>query len=257
MLFDTHMHTSRFSTDSKMSIDKAISKAKELNIGITTTEHMDLAYPVPDAFIFDVGDYFAEYEKYRSNNMLLGIEVGMRLDCLKDNNNIVSNHSFDYVIGSIHVIDNIDIYCEEFYLSRTKQEVYHHYLDTMTECLKVYDFIDTLGHIDYITRYARYADPEIHYEEFREHIDQVLTILAEKEKAIEINTRRLNKDTVQTLIPIYKRFHELGGRWATIGSDAHRPEDIGKGIDSAINISSICNLDLVYFKNRSPEYIKL
>ncbi len=255
MDFDTHMHT-HFSTDSQMTMAEAVKRATELNLGITITEHMDLAYPEPDAFIFNANDYFAEYAKYRGNNVLLGIEVGMRTDCLNDNNTIINSHPFDYVIGSIHVIDNIDIYCEKFYRSRTKEEVYNCYFDTMIECLQVYDSIDTLGHIDYIVRYARYADPEIYYDEFQDRIDNVLAILADKQKAIEINTRRLNKETAQILIPIYQRFYELGGRWATVGSDAHRPEDIGKGMDFAKNISDLCNLRPVYFKNRSPEYVK-
>jgi len=256
MIVDTHVHTC-FSTDSKMTIHQAVQKADELGIGITITEHMDIEYPEPEAFVFDVNNYFNEYARYRSDKLLLGIEVGMRQDCVSENSRIIMNQPFDYVIGSIHVIDNIDIYHEGFYRERTKQEVYHQYFESMADCLTGYDFIDTLGHIDYIARYAKYENPEVYYHEFCEHIDQVLTILAEKQKAIEINTRRLaNKDTIQALIPIYKRFYDLGGRLATIGSDAHRPEDIGRDLNGALHIAELCNLKVVWFKNRIPHYLK-
>jgi histidinol-phosphatase (PHP family) len=257
MIVDTHIHTC-FSTDSTMTLQQALQRAKSLGIGITLTEHLDLAYPEQDAFIFDIHDYFTQYSPYKNNNpLLLGIEIGMRQDCLTDNCNIVMSHPFDYVIGSVHVIDNIDIYHETFYQARTKQEVYHQYFDSMAKCVATYDFIDSLGHIDYICRYAKYQDPELYYFEFQEPIDLILKMLAQKEKALEINTRRLaNPAIVNALLPIYKRFYELGGRLATMGSDAHNPDDIGRDLVIAQQLAEMCHLKLVYFNHRSPEYIK-
>ena len=123
MLFDTHMHTT-FSTDSRMTIEEAQARAKELHLGIIVTEHMDLAYPEPEAFTFDVDDYFAAYGPRRSDSLLLGIEIGMREDCVDANRKIIADADFDFVIGSIHVVENIDIYQESFYLTREKEEVY-------------------------------------------------------------------------------------------------------------------------------------
>lgn len=255
MLFDTHMHT-KFSTDSTMMLEDAVAKARELNLGITITEHMDLAYPEPQAFLLDVAGYFREYAGYRNDKLLLGIEIGMRTDCREDNRRIVAAHPFDYVIGSIHVIDNIDIYCENFYHSRSKEEVYGRYFDTMADCLATYEFIDSLGHIDYIARYARYADPEIYYYQFKDSIDRILGILADQGKALEINTRRLdNRERIDNILPIYRRFYELGGRLATIGSDAHKPQDIGKGMNLALQLAEECGLKVVRFKDRNPEYL--
>lgn len=256
MLVDTHMHT-KFSTDSKMTIEEAVAKGLELNIGITITEHMDLGYPESNAFQFDVDEYLRDYNKFRSDSVLLGIEIGMKQDCLQDNRSIAARGALDYIIGSIHVIDNVDIYHEDYYRNRTKQEVYNSYFKAMLECVNCYDFIDSLGHIDYITRYARFTDPELYYHEFAEQIDCVLKGLAEREKALEINTRRLgNMKTVENLLPIYKRFAELGGRLATIGSDAHYPQDIGQGMAIALEMAAQCSLKAVYFKDRQPHYVK-
>ncbi|WP_425058682.1 Histidinol-phosphatase [Sporomusa carbonis] len=254
MLFDTHIHT-RYSSDSDMAAETAVRRAAELGLGIVITEHMDLAIPEPEAFIFDASRYFEDYSKFRSDKVLLGIEAGMRIDCLEDYRKIIGNHPFDYVIGSIHFVDNIDIYQESFYLSRTKREAYGKYFETMLTCLENYDFIDSLGHIDYISRYARYPDPAVHYHEFSDWLDKILKVLAEKDKAMEINTRGLTgPDAVKLLLPIYKRFYELGGRMVTIGSDAHCPEHIGRGLDLALAMAEALNLKVVYFKQRKPEW---
>ena len=256
MLFDSHMHTC-FSTDSKMLIDEAVARGQELNIGITITEHMDISYPGPLSFIFDVDQYFSEYKKYRSDSVLLGIEIGMRSDCLDENCRLVETYPFDYVIGSVHVVDNVDIYTPEFYQGRNKQDVYRQYFDTMLQCVTCYDAIHSLGHIDYIARYARFADPEVYYSEFKEQIDEILTMLAHKGKALEINTRRLSsKETIEILMPIYKRFYEVGGQFVTIGSDAHRVTEVGRGLVEGLEIADRSKLKVVYFKDGQPQYVK-
>lgn len=256
MLFDSHMHTC-FSTDSKMKIDEAVMRGRELGIGITITEHMDIAYPGPQAFIFDVDQYFSEYSKYRNESVLLGIEIGMRADCLEENCRIVQSYPFDYVIGSVHIVDNIDIYTADFYQGKSKQDVYRQYFATMLQCVTCYDGIHSLGHIDYIARYARFADPEVYYHEFAEQIDEVLTVLAKKGKALEINTRRLDsKEVVNFLMPIYQRFYEVGGRLVTVGSDAHRVGEVGRGLAAGQEIADRSQLKVVYFKDGKPQYSK-
>jgi histidinol-phosphatase (PHP family) len=254
-MFDCHVHT-KFSTDSKMKIEDALRRASDLNIGLIITEHMDLNYPIEGEFAFDPEDYIREYSKYRNDKLLLGVEMGIREDCFEENKALAQSYELDYIIGSVHVVDNIDLYESKFYEGRKKDEVYAHYLKAMLECVKKYDFIDSLGHIDYIARYARFEDNELYYNEFTEQIDEILKVLIEKEKAIELNTRRIgDTKVVESLIQIYKRYHELGGRIVTIGSDSHIPEHIGFNFGIAKEMVDICNLKMVYFKERKPNYL--
>lgn len=255
MIFDTHVHTD-FSSDSRMLLSDAIMKAKELGIGLITTEHMDLLYPESDRFFFDVDDYFDAYNPYRSDQLLLGIEIGMRPECLADNEAIIKKNNFDYVLGSIHMVEGIDIYYDIFYEKRTKAETYASYFETMAKCVKEYKCIDALGHIDYIARYAKYEDNEIYYHEFQEFIDEVLKYTITNGIVLELNTRRLGeRRVVKALTPIYKRYHELGGRLAIIGSDAHVQQAVGSNFVIAKELLEQCQLQLVYFKNRNPEYM--
>jgi histidinol-phosphatase (PHP family) len=257
MIFDTHMHTV-VSSDSKMTVEQAVSRAKELNIGITLTEHMDYLYPDTGKFVFDAAEYFSRYGEYQSATVLLGIELGMQPACLEENRRLVREHSFDYVIGSIHVVDGMDIYYDGFYSERGKAEAYERYFAAMAECLTTYNFVHSLGHIDYIARYARVKDPEIDYRQFKTSIDKILQVIIEREMALELNTKREYTGAVlASIVPIYKRFAELGGNMVTIGSDAHAASGIGNQFKLAITIAAECGLRPVYFKNGQPEYVKI
>lgn len=66
MIFDTHMHC-QYSIDSKMSAKEAKAAALQQNLGIIITEHWDEDYPTnPEAFVFDIEDYFKQLAPYRS-----------------------------------------------------------------------------------------------------------------------------------------------------------------------------------------------
>ncbi|SHK17196.1 histidinol phosphate phosphatase [Desulforamulus aeronauticus] len=252
MLFDTHTHTT-FSSDSLMTIAEAQQAAGRHNLGIIITEHLDLAYPEPELFTFNIEHYFTAYGPHRSDKLLLGLELGMSDDCVETNRQIVAAYPFDFVIGSIHVIENMDICSELFCETWTKKELYQQYFKAMLTCLKQYDFIDSLGHIDFICRYAQFDDPELYYFDFQTEIDLVLSQLAEAGQAIEINTRRLGlSGTKEALLPIYDRFRELGGKYVTIGSDAHKPQNIGRDLSIGFEIAETCGLTPVYYQKRKP-----
>lgn len=256
MLYDTHIHT-QFSHDSKMSLRDAIAKARELELGIIVTEHIDLNYPDPEAFRLNTHDYFESYASYRSDTVLLGVEIGLSQNELADNRRIIDSNPFDYVIGSIHLVNDVDTYAEVYYKGKSKQQAYEEYFNAMLECIQVYDFIDSLGHIDYICRYARYADQELYYSDFEEQVNSILTVLADQGKCLELNTRRIgNKKSAACLLPIYKRFKELGGKYVTIGSDAHHPADIGKNFALALDITKSVGLKPVWFRERQMQYMK-
>lgn len=249
-MFDSHVHT-KFSTDSEMEITAAIKSADKLDLGLIITEHMDIGFPTIADNTYDIPAFFSEYSKYRSDKLLLGVELGMCLDLLEQVKNVATSYPFDQIIGSVHVVDKMDTYKKSFFEGRTKYEVYKQYLIYMIDCIKTHDFIDTLGHIDYITRYNDYFDKELYYDEYIDYIDELLILLAKKEKAIEINTNRLSSyDAFISLTKIYKRFKELGGRYVTIGSDAHTPDLIGRNFNIANDICKTCRLEIVHFKER-------
>lgn len=244
MLFDCHTHT-KFSFDSEMIASDAIKKAESLNLGIIFTEHFDFNL---ENFTFDPKKYFAEYEKLRGENVRLGVEIGM--GNFEDNKKFLAQADFDLVIGSIHTIDNFDIYYPEFFADKNKNTAHKKYFAAIKENILVEDF-DVLGHIDYICRNAPYENPALDYEIFKSEIDEILKILIEREKVLELNTRRLDKKSViDELLPIYKKYKNLGGKFISIGSDAHKVESVGNNFKTALNFADELNLIPVDFKNR-------
>ncbi|MBP3722402.1 MAG: histidinol-phosphatase HisJ family protein [Selenomonadaceae bacterium] len=255
MKYDNHIHT-KFSSDSTMEAVDALKRAKELNLALVFTEHIDLGMLKEGDFTFDAKAYFNEYEKYRGKNLSLGVEVGLTKEHIEDNIAFVKSAPFDQIIGSVHILRGVDLYPPDIYSTREKKELYSDYLLQMAHLVYHNPYINILGHIDYIARYATYEDPGLLYDDFAEEIDEVLRALITADTVFELNTRRLSKETAAELLPIYKRYRELGGRYATIGSDAHNVENIGKNYDIAENLLEAAKLTAVTFYEGRMEISK-
>lgn len=250
-MFDTHNHC-EFSCDSKMTLPQAVAAAEKTGIGLILTEHWDYEYPTnPEMFLFDREAYFRKNEKFRSDRVLLGIEVGMQPHLAAQENTVARDYPFDFVIGSIHMMNGLDLYEANTFAGLSKEETMHIYLRDSLRCVENHTDFDSLGHIDYICRYWPYEDKEFHMEKNQEEWDQLFRALIERNIPLEINTRRLDKPgSREALCPLYKRYHTLGGRYCTLGSDAHYAEHVGRRLDVALAIAREADLHPVYFKER-------
>jgi histidinol-phosphatase (PHP family) len=93
-----------------------------------------------------------------------------------------------------------------------------------------------------------------------ELLKEVLKLIISKGKGIEINTSGLRQAPMETMpgVDVLKFYHELGGEILTIGSDAHRAEDVAEGIDTAIeNAKQAGFKHLTIFNNRKPEWVPI
>ena len=243
------MHT-KFSADSEMLAAEAIDRAASLNLGVVFTEHFDYGLELNGkSFTFDAATYMSEYKNLRGDKVRLGVEVGLRESARVANENFLTQADFDFVIGSIHLVDDLDIY----YPDKDKATAYKKYFEQMAAEIAVADF-DALGHIDYICRAAPYDNPEIDYPTFAAQIDAVLKIVVEREKVLELNTRRFySARAVEELVPVYRKYRELGGRYVTIGSDAHKVAAVGNYFERALKFARELDLTPVTFCERKLE----
>ena len=256
MIFDSHIHT-KFSTDSTMNIEDALNIADSKNIGLIITDHMDIDYPDSEKFRFNVDEFFRTYEIYKSNSLKLGIELGLSEDFLNQNTKIANSHDFDFILGSIHSVNGNDLYYELLNNFPIKKDFFTKYFNNMLTCVKLYDCFDSLSHIDYPSRYCSFDNKEIILDDNKDAITEIFKTIISKEKVIELNTNRLHsKEAINTIMEIYKLYHDLGGRYVTIGSDSHIKENIGKNFDIAFDIVDSLNLKVVYFNKRKMEYMK-
>jgi histidinol-phosphatase (PHP family) len=250
MLFDSHVHT-RFSADSDMLAIDALDAADREGLGLVFTEHIDFDYPGEMDFTFDPQAYWKEYENYRGQSLSLGVELGLTPGQSERSQAFIAQVQFDEVIGSIHLLGGKDFYFPAFYTGRSQLAVYTQYYTTMAAMVRENPFIDILGHIDYICRYAPYDQPGVHYELFASLIDEVLQAAIDTDTVLELNTRRFDdRLAMKELVAVYKRYYELGGRYVTIGSDAHKPTAIGASFALAVDFAAACHLQPVTFRER-------
>ena len=59
------------------------------------------------------------------------------------------------------------------------------------------------------------------------------------------------------LLKLYERYAMLGGKYVSIGSDAHKPENIGFAFKEAYALLDKLNLQPVYFVNRQMQLSKI
>ena len=73
---------------------------------------------------------------------------------------------------------------------------------------------------------------------------------------MEINTWK--GQTLAQWIPLLQDYKELGGEILTVGSDAHAPGPLGKGIREAYTMMADCGFRYVaVYHERKPEMIRL
>ena len=272
ILIDQHTH-SNFSSDSEATPESMVQGA--INLGLTQltlTDHMDLDFPGTTTekplFVFNTTDYLATLaplkEKYSDKLYLgIGIELGLRPgreDLNKQMHKLLADHTFDFVLGSLHLLDNADPYYEAYWKNRSAKDVLTKYFNDMLAVLKEYDNFDSLGHLDYLIRYIPpfCGDKDYVFKEYQEVLDEIFKLLIQKNKALEINTAGLIKGLpcFHPKLAVLKRYIELGGELLTIGSDGHSPDKIATEFVKAEELLRSLNVRGYYvYRNRAPEFV--
>ena len=255
---DMHMHT-WFSTDSEACprdmADEAVRKGLKT---ICFTDHFDKDdLEWGEEGIFDVDAYFVEMQKLQEEyagklNIRIGIELGLRTYLKDYYEELTKKYPFDFVIGSVHNVPykkdaegNIlytDPAAEKLFTDRTDKEAYRLMMETTLENVRTSDCFQTLGHLDYVVRYGKSREKEYSYTDYADIIDEILKLLIEKEKGLEVNSAGL-KYGLPFAHPhpdVLKRYRELGGEIITIGADAHKPEHIAYDFGKVEELLKAC-----------------
>lgn len=273
--YDQHVHT-RFSSDSEELPVNHIKRAMELGFdGLCFTDHMDLDYPYEPKglFTFDVPSYFSEMNALRQQYEKKifvghGIEVGLRNEpgeCESNRerlNRIVSENAFDFVIGSVHLLDNLDVAYGEYWQNNSLRAALERYFTATKFCIGYYDCFDSLGHLDYIVRYYPGNKADYSPADYSDITDEILKALINKSKALEVNTKSLKPEyglgATNPGKSVIKRYRELGGELLTIGSDSHNMNDFAGNFDKAAAVLADCGVKYyTVFKKRVPGMVKL
>ena len=244
MLKDLHIHIERGDYTLEW-IDKFVNQAVKMNIDeINLLEHSirikefhptfkeAREYNLYQKRWFDgkrqqahtMAEYKALIDKVRRREYPVKINFGLEICWFEQHEDFirkqVSDGYFDYLIGSVHWIDNWTFNQRKYqWLGKDVNRLYERYYQ-MSETLIESDIFDIIGHPDLIGCHSLYPSYDL---------TPTYKSLCENAKAhnvmVEMNTSKglgLNKK----LLTVAK---EVGVTFST-GSDAHRPEDVGRGI---------------------------
>ena len=246
---DAHLHTD-LSPDSNVPVDAYAALAAELGIAeLAITDHVD----------FDPRDPAWEYSTYadrertvrraaerwadRGVAIRFGVELTYNRTWEDDIRSHLARHAYDFTIGSVHdwpgsPYRGPDVVAR-WVAGRSLAEIVEPYVAEVTAAARS-GLFDAIGHLDVVKRYLvphvmpgqLAAAPEL--------FEPALTALIETGAALEVNTSGLRQAPRETYpsAGIVARYHEVGGRRVTAGSDAHREAAFAFGLEAGYRLAS-------------------
>lgn len=258
-MYDFHLH-SEYSMDSSSSMEDMVISAIKKNLkAICFTDHVDFDSTLQKIdFVFRTQDYFkniskVKYKYKQDIEILSGVEIGMQAHLFKRYEHLLKDKPFDFVIMSIHAVNGKDIHSDNFTQEKRPLDALIEYYNTMQACVEGFNDFDVLGHIDYIDRYFDDYSLIPSFKDYGYIVEDILKVLIEKGKGIEINTgaTRYGLDYSHPKIDILKLYKKLGGQIITFGSDSHSPSNVGHEYRTSEKLLKELGFKYIYiFKDR-------
>jgi histidinol-phosphatase (PHP family) len=258
---DYHIHT-KASPDAEGTMKECVRTAKQKKIEeVGFSDHIllkcldgysDFLAQTMPAYVED----FLCFKEKAEIPIKLGVEMDFFPDRIERTRDFIRKHPFDYVIGSVHVIDEWIIdepLMKNEYLRRNSLQTYKEYFRLVKETCEC-GLFDVLGHPDLIKIFGfkPSADLSWIYEDTAE-------ALARSKMCAEVNAKGLDRPC-REIYPS-ERFLEIlcdHNVPITFGSDAHKPNDVGKGFRQAVRLAKKAGYaEACRFTGREKELVKI
>lgn len=264
MTCDLHIH-SQYSFDGTASLTEICQSARDHRVDIIAlTDHCDML-DGPEgisAYLACERELRESYESLDKTGLqvLYGVEIGNPHEFSRETEEFLALRKFDFIIGSVHFLpDGSDIYKLPYATSEEIDDMFRQHFRSMQKLVE-YGGFDTLAHMDYPIRKLQGKLPGVSIRAYRDLIEPILQTLVQKEIALEINTRG-TYDWQNRVGPedwVLECYRKLGGKYVTIGSDAHVPKYVGAGFDEAVAALKRTGFDsYTIYKDRCPVQIPL
>jgi len=195
-------------------------------------------------------------EVQKQYNHKISIKIALEADFIPGyetkTKEITTGFPYDYIIGSVHFIDNWafdDPAAREYWKKYDVNEVYRKYYSLLRQSAQS-GLFDIIGHCDLPKKFGARATIDLTAE-----IKATAQVFKECGVAIEINTAGLRKPIAE-MYPAANclKIYCEAGVPLTFGSDAHNPQEVGKDFDkAAILAKSVGYTEYLIFKQRKIE----
>jgi len=249
-LVDYHVHTKRCghaSGEDRDYIEHAIEKGLK-EIGFADHVPQLNAYPEREE---DLDEYVQLIMKLKQEYKEINIRIGLEVDYDLGHQiieKISCKYPWDYLLGSIHV---------SWVRGNNDEEVFGNYFNLVAEAAESKLF-NVIAHIDQVKSSFNHLPQEKMTNLYR----QLAIRLGKAEAVIELNTSGL-RGTKLGKVGIYPDTQLLElcfkqGVRVTLGSDAHKPSQIGGFFDELQRLMSSvgCN-QIITFEKRQPKTIEI
>lgn len=278
-LMDCHTHTD-VSPDSEARLTDMLNAAQNAGLSAyAVTDHIELCRYYPqDCYKTgprneeDFFDYAARWERAMEQNVLArslcgnaltfvsGIELGEPDADFALARSLYRDKRLDFTIASLHELQGkLDFY----FLDYTHEDVdalLERYFSALLDIARQ-DCYDVLGHITYPLRYIEGdAGIPVDIARYRDTIAEIFKTVIANGKGIELNTSGYRQSYGKPFpdAGLLRLYRDLGGIYLTLGSDAHRPEDVAGGIAQGAALAQAAGFDKVCcYLAHEPHFIKL
>lgn len=176
-----------------------------------------------------VGARFPEIE------LRFGVELEYRKEWLPAYEKLLSALPFDFVLGSVHLVDGLNISggadVDPFFLARSQDEAYEAYFREVAELVEWGEF-DVVAHFDLIKRYGHRHYGHYVARRYRGLIEPILGEMARRGIGLEINTSGVFQapGAPYPEAEILEWARQVGVEFLTLGSDSHAPDQFAGGL---------------------------
>ena len=266
-LTDTHIHT-WYSNDACSNMEEVCRAAWEGGLSaIAITDHYEFkkgGLPSP-YYLLRAEQRTAELARVKARwagrlEVLRGVEIGQPHWNPEQSRADAGSGDYDMVIGSLHDLrPGVSIYTGyDYSKAEVRDQMYRQFFEEAREMVRVADF-DTFGHYDYpIRKMEGYVEPTL--TPWKEYALPFLKELAESGRALEVNTvgHRRWMGVVGGEQWVLEAFRQYGGRYVTVGTDAHHTCDVGAGVKAAYDAMRAAGFDKVtVYRERKPVQLSI
>ncbi len=205
----------------------------------------------------DVPHYFAEGKALgKQYQNVISVKIGLEVDYDPSAspviNELISQFSFDVIGGSVHFLGDCNIVSHRSVWCHGEgdpDEIYSQYYDALLAMLDE-DYVDVICHFDLVKKFSRKSR-----QTFADKIHSVLLKIKATHRVVEVNTSGYDHPVAEAYpsASILRQCRKLDIP-ITLGSDAHRPEELKRGYNRAQKLIADAGYDeLTVFTNRKPQ----